>query len=116
MENRIRKLASRIRAIKSKSVRPRYPAALKHEVLAVYQAAGKRLEVLRRLGLGYTTVAVWLRAEAVRPTGSGQTFKSISVAATPSPRPILVFSNGISVENLSEEFLTKVLAHAFSTR
>ena len=84
MENRIRELATQIQAIKSKSVRPRYPAALKQAVLTVYRGAKRRQELLKELGVGYTTVAVWLKADTTASKLPEPIFKSVSVSSVPS--------------------------------
>ena len=76
MENRIRELASQVQALKTGSIRPRYPAALKQEILTLYRGSGRRMQLLGGLGLGHTTIAAWLKSEAAASKLPAPTFKS----------------------------------------
>ena|ERR1035437_7759640 len=114
MEDQLQDLIFKIQKIKSRSGRIRYPESLKRDVVALYRASQGRMKLLGQLGIGRATVAKWVKTDAVPLRLSESVFKSVSVSPTSLPRLVLI--NGISVENLSEEFILKVLAYAFSTR
>ena len=117
MEDQIQKLVSQIHEIKSSTQRTRYPEEVKRSVIELYQHSGqKRMALLRTLGLNHNTVALWLKSDSRSVRATEPVFKAVSVDKAPALLPKLVLSNGILVENLSEELLMKVLSHALSAR
>ncbi len=114
MENQIQDLISQIQAIQSKSgKRSRFPPALKAAVVKVYRRSENRAKLRAQLGIGHSTLSLWLRLDAESRRSRKSAFKSMCVSE-PKLSPRLCLASGVSVENLSEEFLFKVLTDALS--
>ena len=114
MEERILEVILQIKAIKSKPGPRKYPEPLRQEIIELYIISKRRLALSKRLGVGTSTISNWRRSNRV-PTGTANVnFKSISVFNKFTDSPRLIFSNGIFVENLSEEFLFRMISRAIS--
>ena len=117
MEKKILKVISQIEAINSQPGPKRFPKPLKQEILSLYRRSKERSKFAKRLGIGGSTIYYWLHSGVSAKKSSVEQipkFKAVAVSSKVKESPKLVLSNGFSVENLSEEFLFKVLTHAIS--
>lgn len=118
MEEKIQEIVFKIKSFRSLPGPIRYPESLKQEIIALYYQSKHPTRLVEQLGLSYGSVTAWRRIENSTPTLTKAVgiFKTIAVSPQPPAQMRLVFTNGIFVENLSEEFLLKVLKNAFSAR
>lgn len=117
MEEKIQSLHAQIKLIKSKPGATRFPDPLKNEILELYQSSKQRTDLLRKLGLGFTTLQRWLKKEnknSILSSTTNTVFKTISISEKISVLPRIVFKNGIVIENVNEDFLLKVISYAIS--
>ena len=113
MEAKIQSVKEQITLMRSGPVKKRFPNSLKEEILSLYSTSENPMTLLRDLKVNYGTVVLWRKT--VKPK-SNSVFRPVSISAKTTESPRLVFNNGICIENLSEDFLFKVLSNAIPSR
>ena len=118
MQAKLQSVKEQITLIRSGPVKKRFPPSLKEEIVELYSASENPAQLLRELEVNSGSVANWRKAvkRNAKKEKSTSTFRPVSISKQTLESPRLVLANGICIENLSEDFLVKVLTHAIPSR
>ena len=118
MQSSLQSVKEQITLMRSGSVKKRFPLSLKEEIVTLYLASENPAQLLKELDVNRVSVAKWrktIKRKAIKEP-SGSRFRPVTISKQASDCLRLVLASGIYIDNLSEEFLIKVLIHVIPSR
>lgn len=118
MQAKLQSVKEQIALMRSGPRKKRFPLSLKEEILYLYSASEHPMSLLRELQVNYGSVIMWRKTikPRVHKKQKGSSFRPVAISTNIPESPRLVLTNGIFIENLSVEFLIKVLSHVIPSR